>query len=380
MGTTADKLDYLRETKDAIRTSLVNKGAEVTEKTPFREYANAVDSIASAGLPEEALSLTGTFFYRFAYNMWNWFIENFGNSIKTQNLTSLDYGFYESDMLEKIPFGINCHELSNNFSYLFYGCKKLKELPRINAKKVQKMNKTFSHCYSLRHIPEDFEDWFEDWSLINNSSQSIMYDLFANCYSLRSFPMTLLNHGNGASYASCFTSCTTLDEVVDLPVKNDTPTTSNAFSNTFSYCQRLKRLTFATDNGVPYKAEWKNQRIDLTNKVGYGDANFATWIYGYNSGITKDKEVKDNNTYQLLKNDPDWFTFHYSYSRYNRVSAIETINSLPDTSEYLLTAGGSNTITFFGGSGWQTDGGNVSALSETEIAVAAAKGWTVAIK
>jgi hypothetical protein len=68
------------------------------------------------------------------------------------------------------------------------------------------------------------------------------------------------------------------------------------------------------------------------------------------------------------------FTQDYFYSRYNHASAVETINSLPDTSAY-----GTNTIKFLGASGSRTDGGAISNLTEEEIAVATAKGWTVTL-
>lgn len=73
----------------------------------------------------------------------------------------------------------------------------------------------------------------------------------------------------------------------------------------------------------------------------------------------------------------DSWTTQREYSRYNHDSAVRTINSLPDTSEYLETAGGSNTICFKGDAGSLTDGGAINTLTEEEIAVAAAKGWTI---
>ena len=77
-----------------------------------------------------------------------------------------------------------------------------------------------------------------------------------------------------------------------------------------------------------------------------------------------------------MKNDPDWWTMKVEYSRYNHDSAVATINSLPDTSAYLATAGGTNTIKFSGAAGSATDGGAINTLTEEEIAVATAKGWT----
>lgn len=54
MGTTADKLVYLEETKADIRAALVEKGLDVPENTPFREYGDLIrgisgDSLATVG-------------------------------------------------------------------------------------------------------------------------------------------------------------------------------------------------------------------------------------------------------------------------------------------------------------------------------------------
>ena len=143
---------------------------------------------------------------------------------------------------------------------------------------------------------------------------------------------------------------------------------------------RLKEFTFAVnEDGTPKTANWKNQTIETTSTskgtFGYGDYRPTK----YNSGITEDKEVKDDATYQALKNDPDWYSKDINYSRYNHDSAVNTINSLPDTSAYLTANGGTNTIKFKGQSGALTDGGAINTLTEEEIAIATAKGWTVSL-
>ena len=114
----------------------------------------------------------------------------------------------------------------------------------------------------------------------------------------------------------------------------------------------------------------------MSFRLGY--ALYPKYILDYNSGIIANKEVKDDTTYQLLKNDPDWFTCDVNYSRYNHDSAVRTINSLPDTSKAGHT-GYDNIIKFKGASGAKTDGGAISNLTSSEIAVATAKGWTVTL-
>ena len=109
------------------------------------------------------------------------------------------------------------------------------------------------------------------------------------------------------------------------------------------------------------------------SSCGYcSNTSQAGYITNYNSGITADKEVTAAN-YAELKDDPDYWTQDVAYSRYNRTSAVETINSLPDASANTS----SHTIKFKGEAGSATDGGAINTLTEEEIAVATAKGWTV---
>ena len=49
MGTTADKLNKIFETKEAIRTAINNKGGTLTETDTFASYATAIDNIKSGG-------------------------------------------------------------------------------------------------------------------------------------------------------------------------------------------------------------------------------------------------------------------------------------------------------------------------------------------
>lgn len=47
MGTTADKLKYLTETKQAIKNAIIEMGVEIDDNTPFREYANKILEITT---------------------------------------------------------------------------------------------------------------------------------------------------------------------------------------------------------------------------------------------------------------------------------------------------------------------------------------------
>ena len=55
MGTTAEKLAYLADTKTAIKDAIISKGTDVPEGTTFRQYANLISGI-STGLSDEDLA------------------------------------------------------------------------------------------------------------------------------------------------------------------------------------------------------------------------------------------------------------------------------------------------------------------------------------
>ena len=221
----------------------------------------------------------------------------------------------------------------------------------------------------INHVPDS---WGElDWKTFNTQAHHPTYCFFRSCYSLRSISSKLLTqlwNDSSGNYSAMFENCYSLDEVIGLPISADGTSDYNDIVNN---CYRLKRFTFGTtgDGFI------KRNTLDFSNYVGYANSSSKTKITKFNSGITADKEVTDAASYELLKNDPDWFTSNVAYSRYNKVSAIETINSLPPGSN---TLGDVSTIKFKGEAGSLTDGGAINTLTEEEIAVAVAKRWTVA--
>lgn len=358
-------------------------------------------NVPSAGgdLPPEALVITGDCRYRFANNGWNWFLRDYGNQITTEDIEDASYMFSATfDTNANANFVINMKENTAKFSNMFHQGN-LRTLPRIkcNITKPNPSFVNFSEMLASASLLRNFDDLFyvNDLAELNNMKISSPYSglnygrMFNRCYSLRNIPSWFYNlrfseestsymSAGSCIYSSQFEYNYVLDEIVDLPViRANSNQTIDMFLSSFYECNRIKNMTFETNNGVPYAVNWKSQVINLSVFAGYVNSTFN--ITGYNSGITTDKMVTDAESYEALKNDPDWFTTKIEYSRYNHDSAVETINSLPDTSAYLASAGGTNTIKFKGQSGELTDGGAINTLTEEEIAVAAAKGWTVSL-
>ena len=360
-----------------------------TELLTLDAMPNEIASIETGGgtIPEEAFTLTGVCDHRFTNGAWDWFIKQYGYKITTVDISSAVSLFDNCKTLEEIPFDINFvrrTSASSSSIQLFQYCNALKTLPNLSGT-IKNFYFFLNSCHNVREIPES---WGTDinWDYINaskNWTEARLQGFFLFCYSLRTIPEALIKRmysestSVNAGLIDAFRYCCCLDEIVGVRGLNST-LTSNQWKGTFERCFRLKRLVFDMDNGAPRVQEWKSQMIDLTYNVGFtSDTTAQQYILNYNSGITADKCVSDDTTYQALKNDPDWYTNDIAYSRYNHDSAVETINSLPDTSAYLATAGGTNTIRFKGSSGSSTDGGAINTMTEEEIAVAAAKGWTV---
>ena len=345
---------------------------------------NGISTGGGATLPEEAYVITGNCDYLFSDGKWKWYIDLFGSQVTTNNITSCNYMFSNCRELTNIPFSINGKSDYNYISCysMFNTCDALLTLPTLTIK-PNMMSYMFNEAKRIREIPESYATTI-DFSLINSDS-SQMGSMFAGCYSLRTIPSSFLKqcysvttNSYNCFYYYAFNGAQCLNEIVGLPIL-PVEFTSNIFYYTFNSCHRVKNIIFDTnEDGTAKTAQWTNQVIDLTNEVGVigFDLNI---ILGYNTGITADKYVDDVNKWIEFhnSNDPDWYTDYKAYSRYDKVSAIATINSLPDTSAYIAANGGTNTIKFTGEAGSATYSGAINTMTEEQIAVATAKGWTV---
>lgn len=341
-------------------------------------------------LPEEAYIITGNCMWRFSSPGGNWYFEALGNQLTSKDINHLGYAFSGNHYITRIPCTLNITNCTD-FQSTFSSCFELSESPKIRGSINWSYNNVgmesmLDGCRCVRNFEDLFEpsmlDGFKDYPVTGEWSSSKALR-FAGCYSLREIPSwyykfklnensTSYPYSGYCMYNSAFQDCKSLDEITDMPVwRCSTTQNNNMFDYAFDGASRVKNITFETDNGVPYATAWKNQYIDLTSGVGYASSD--SYITGYNSGITYDKRVSDDASYQARKSDPDWWTTKAQYSRYNHDSAVATINSLPDTS----AVGGGNTIKFRSTVGASTDEGAVGNLTDEEIAVAAAKGWTV---
>lgn len=201
MGTIADKLNKLQDTKQAIKQAIIDKGVEVTDNDTFESYADKISSIQSGG---------GTSDIKFQPNTLNLS----GDTSDVINATVFD--------TSRLTTMYNMFKSCNNVTSL--------DLSGWNTSKVNNMNSMFQSCNNLTSL--DLSGW--DTSKVTN----ILY-MFQYCNSL-----TLLNVSNWdtsliTSISGVFQNCMNL-ESLNLSDWDITKVTS--MTNTFNICTNMREF------------------------------------------------------------------------------------------------------------------------------------------
>ena len=284
----------------------------------------------------------------------SWILEHYTSLLSfsnIQNASSCFQGLKSNVDLTNLTFYMK-DGYSNNIGDMFR-YSNLSHLPHIVGA-INNCSELFQECY-MKSIPDNF---FDDFIFKKKpsfySSEVRCSSIFSGCLNLTKVPslkafkqldlalVPTSTYGN--FYYYLFNACHSLQEVRDLPIVYGINSTikQNFFTGTVNQTDKLSSFTFEP-----------NQTARLSNQLLYlGSTGYKYDYY--------DRYVKD--------------------SVYNHDSAVETINSLPDTSAFLAEAGGTNTIKFKSDQGANTEGGAIGNLTAEEIAVAAAKGWTVAFE
>lgn len=343
-------------------------------------YSPVTVNVPQEGAPsQQDLTFSGNCSYLFYSGKLDWFLNKYGRQMVFNNIDGLSNTFNGTKIQDLSYLTINCSSTNScSLANCFNSSTYLRQLPKILNIHPYTFSSLFNSCYYLRNIPDDY---FDTWVMDYTSSFSCT-NIFPYCYSLRKIPETFFNKleelnpysGTNSNYfylSYLCTQCYVLDELTNVTFNSAWRGTSNCMGSIVNYCSRLKDFKFKMNqDGTPKVGLFKNQVFDFSSYTGW--SQHEPYITGYNSGITSAKKVYDATSYNLLKNDPDWYTTDVNYSRYNHDSAVNTINTLPD-----CHAAGTNTIKFKGQAGALTDGGAINTLTDAEIAVAAAKGWTV---
>ena len=269
MGTTAQKLNKIIETKEAIRTAINNKGGTLTTTDTFASYPSAIDSLPSGGGDplKEFLDETKSASYLFCgrtYNsgensVWYYYLtyERLQKLLKyetTSSVRNMIGMFYYCNKLTEIPLidtrqvtlmnytFYYCENLINfpqldtskvtGMIYMFYGCKKLTTISQLDTSNASSLSNTFAGCSSLEFIPQ-----------LNTSKVSSMYNTFQSCYKLRKIDITHMNSSTGDTWGLA-NNCYSLMKFIIRNMNSIPKLNKNAFNG----CYHFTGTTNATYN------------------------------------------------------------------------------------------------------------------------------------
>lgn len=307
----------------------------------------------------------------------NWIDKNMSVNINSSVIKGMFYKTYLTDWPLTLTFDNDWNSSITLNNQDFFACSKIQTISGkilIPHKTTKVKYSFFTNMYNLQRLDEPICIYTEDNTPVITTSGN---KAFSNCRSLRTINPNIISSfqpdTRDTHFVMGFEYCHALESIGGIQW-NDYANSTNTLSGMVYQCNRLKSFTFAMNGSEVQIKKYKSQTLDLSKEVGW-TSNLGTILnQNYNNGLTTETQVTNDETYQLLKDNPDYWTGDYRYSRYNHDSAVETINSLPDTHDY-----GTNTIKFYGSAGELTDGGAINTLTPEEIAVATAKGWTVTL-
>ena len=393
MATIAENLQTIQNIKQNIKTAIENKGVDMSNTT-FSDYSTKIDEITTGGSldfspigydAQLSRSIIDGYDADIAYSkqlLDDWeggtiYIDSlFSNDkelvyaplIDTSNVTNMSNMFNGCINLQTVPqfntsnvtkmtqMFVNCSSLETiplldtsnvtAMDYMFSSCSSLKTIPQLNTTNVTKMNNMFSYCYSLKSIP-----------LLDTSNVTAMERMFMNCESLNEIP--LLDTSNVTNMTFMFNYCRSLNEI---PLLNTSNVTN--MSNMFANCQILKTIPQLNTSKVTNMNNMFSYSTALTsipllecgNVTNMKDIFGGFYTYSNLTDLGGFKDLKVSVTSDFLDKCPNLTVD----------SLMNVINNL-----YDLTANG------LSGQSLKFSQTNLVKLSEEQIAVATAKGWTL---
>lgn len=234
MGTTAQKLNKILETKEAIRTAINNKGGTLTTNDTFASYPSAIDSLPSGGGGSlktllDAIQSCEGLFYQYKGTSVNDLI----SYNDTENVINMSYMYNGCSNLTTIP-QLNTSKVTN-MSDMCYQCSNLRTIPQIDTSNVTNMDSIFYSCWNLTTIPQ-----------LDTSNVTNMKNMFYECNKLVS--KIQLNTSKVTNMAQMFYGCKKLT-TIDITHMNITSTSN---SNIFAYnCYSLTKLIIRNMPTIP---------------------------------------------------------------------------------------------------------------------------------
>ena len=262
---TADKLNKLLETKQAIKQAIIDKGVEITDDTKFADYPSKISSIPMEG---------GDPYYEEFYNMRtsngtnmaSMFARTSGEldlrRVDVSNVTDMKYMFDHSSASVNID-GWDTNNVTD-MSYMFYYFTGSVDASKLDTSKVTNASYMFGYantdniiltglsfpkCTKLDYIFDNATGTTLDLSSWDISNITSMSSMFSSAKYTR-IDLTGWNTSNVTNMYNMFNTYNNPLVELIIPDWDMTKATSNSgfFGSSASYTQNLKLINLSRSN------------------------------------------------------------------------------------------------------------------------------------
>ena len=275
---TADKLNKLLETKQAIKQAIINKGVEVADDTKFADYPAKIDSIEGGG---------GNSYYEDLYNL------------RTSNGT--------------------------NMAGMFAYCTAPElDLRSLDVSNVTNMNYMFYQCKSSINI--------DGWDTSNVTNTSWMFSYFSGSVDISKFDFSSVTD-TGYMFAS-----TNTDNIILTGLSfPSTASLANIFNDANGTTLDLSSWDISNITNMYNMFTGKHTRIDLTGWNTSHVTNMNSMFYKYNNPLVE-LIIPDWDMSNITSSSNKKLFYNTSYipnlkfidlSRSNELTITEIASQLP---------------------------------------------------
>lgn len=314
MGTTADKLNKLLETKANIKQAIINKGVDVSDDTKFADYPSKIADIVSGDDPlgpfYKQITNNGTnYYYLFAYKTIS--DSSFIEPLDTSNVTNMSYAFnYFSTSSSLDLSGWNTSKVTSTTNMFMNAnipnLTLFNNIPRV----ITSLESFFSNCKTENIYG------IKDWDV---SNVKYFGQLFCSCSKLKEIDISGWDTSNGTSFQSSIYpviyDCPNLERIkgaIDMSNNNVRLQYSTTYALTKG-CKKLKELRLVNI--------YKNTPVK--NETGY-------------SLYLQDTQIEDQYLIEIIENLPDLINDKGLTSTNNLIIMLPPTNTL--TAEQVQVA------------------------------------------
>ena len=269
--------------------------------------------------------------------------------LNTGAVTDLSYMFNGCSNLTSINADNLVHSGVKNLSFLFTTCGNLEsiDVSSWDTSSVTTMVSMFNSCSSLTSL--DVSNW-------DTSSVTTMVSIFQGCSSLTSLDVSNWKTSSVTTMVSMFQGCSSL---TSLDVSNWKTSSVTNMSDMFHGCSSLTSLDVSN---------WKTSSVtNMSDMFRMCSRLTSLDISGWD---VQETCVMDRLIYQMGSNFTNfkWSNWRHSFD----ISRVNTLTSecIKDLLANLATVTGGQTLTL--------GSTNLAKLTESDIAAATNKGWTLA--